>query len=338
MKAALYTGKNSFAIGESERKNPGAGEVLLRVAYCGICGTDMHIFHGKMDARVKIPQPIGHEMSGVIEAVGDGVSGFAPGEKVVVRPLAYSTSEEDWGRDGAHIRPGLKFMGIDTIGAFQGYWTVPAYTLHRLPGDVEMDIAALCEPLAVACHDVRVAELKRGEHAVVIGGGPIGILIALVARQLGARVLVSEINPARLALLQMLGIDTINPCDADLEQAVMERTGGIGADVVFEVTATKSGAEVMTKLPCIRGRIVLVGIFSEPVPINLHSFFWKEAKMFGARVYEAQDFEDAIGYIADGSLPLRSLISRIAPLEEISSAFEEIASGADIVKTLIKCS
>jgi threonine dehydrogenase-like Zn-dependent dehydrogenase len=173
---------------------------------------------------------------------------------------------------------------------------------------------------------------------VVIGGGPIGILIALVAREVGAQVLVSEINPARLELLRSLGIETVNPRETDFEKAVMVRTNGLGAEVVFEVTASAAGAEVMTKLPCIRGRIVLVGIFSAPTPVNLFPFFWKEIKLFGARVYEACDFDEAIHLMADGKLPLRPLISRVAALEQVGEAFAEIDAGPNIVKTLVQCS
>ncbi len=211
MRSALYQGSENITIGEHEPAAPGPGQVRVRVAYCGVCGTDVHIFHGKMDQRLTIPQPIGHEMSGVIEAVGDGVGNFAVGEHVTVRPLDYDNDGSDWQRDGSHIRPGLKFMGIDTPGAFQYSWTVPEHTLHKLPTDLPLDVAALTEPLAVACHDVRLGKVTAGENVVVLGGGPIGMLIALVAREAGANVLVSEINPFRLGVLEEMGIDTINP-------------------------------------------------------------------------------------------------------------------------------
>lgn len=338
MRAAFYSGSKQFVVGDVPVLVPAKDEVRVKVAYCGICGTDMHIYHGKMDERVGIPQIIGHEMSGTIDAVGANVNGFSPGDKVVVRPLSYTTTEAEWGRDGAHIRPSLKFLGIDTPGAFQTHWTVPAHTLHKLPANTPLDLAALCEPLAVACHDVRLAAIKDDNYAVVLGGGPIGILIALVARHAGARVLVSEINPVRISFLQSLGFTVLNPLEKDLEQTVSSQTRGVGADVVFEVTATHSAAEIMTKLPCVRGTIVVVGINPQPVELNLFPFFWKELRLIGARVYEPQDYVAAIDLLSNDTIPLRSLISRIVALENINDAFTEISSGAQIVKTLIQCS
>src|SRR5262249_7217372 len=143
----------------------------------------------------------------------------------------------------------LKFIGIDAPGAMQGLWTVPSHTLHRLPDHLPLEQGALIEPLAVACHDVRLGEVKAGEVAVVLGGGPIGALVALVAKNEGARVVVSEVNPFRLRLAADLGLETVNPKEVDLPKFVNAETGGAGADVVFEVTSSAAGAEMMTKLP-----------------------------------------------------------------------------------------
>ena len=120
----------------------------------------------------------------------------------------------------------------------------------------------MVEPIAVACHDVRMSELQAGEFAVVIGGGPIGILIALVAQARGARVLQAEVNPFRLQLARDLGIDAVNPLEVDLPALVNQHTGGAGADVVFEVSGSAAGSEMMTKLPRTRGRIVVVAIYA----------------------------------------------------------------------------
>lgn len=338
MQSALYAGNKTITVEPHSPVDPGSGEVRVRVAYCGICGTDVHIFHGKMDARVSLPQSIGHEMSGVVEAVGEGVTAVAEGDHVTVRPLAYADKEADWKREGAHIRPGVKFMGIDTPGAFQHSWTVDASTLHKLPKDLPLDTAALTEPLAVACHDIKVGQVKSGEQVVVLGGGPIGMLIAMVAREAGAEVLVSEINSCRLQLLQEMGFDTVNPKEVDVIDCVQQRTGGIGADVVFEVTGVQAGVDVMTKLPSVRGRIVVVGIFAEAPKVDLFQFFWKELKLFGARVYDADDFEKAIQLAASGTLPLEKLISKIVGLDGLQGAFEQISSGADLMKVLVKCS
>ena len=170
MKAVYYEGDGRFALRAAKPCPPATGEVRLEVAYCGICGTDLHIAHGAMDHRVSTPQVIGHEMSGLVAELGAGVDGFEIGDPVV-RPLD-ARGETPADKGFGHISRNLKFLGIDTPGAFQGSWTVPAFTLHRLPSGVDLKIAALTEPLAVACHDVRRAELHADETAVVIGGLP----------------------------------------------------------------------------------------------------------------------------------------------------------------------
>ena len=220
----------------------------------------------------------------------------------------------------------------------QGLWTVPAHTLHRLPPNLDFRHAALIEPVSVACHDVRLGEVRAGEFAVVLGGGPIGVLIGLVARAEGARVLVSELNPYRVELAHGLGLDAVNPRELDLVQLVNERTGGAGADVVFEVSGSAAGAELMTKLPRVRGRMVMVAIHGQPQPVDLFRFFWRELRLVGARVYEPRDFERAIELAASGALPLDRLITKEVGLDGLGGAFREMESGGEVMKILVRCS
>jgi 2-desacetyl-2-hydroxyethyl bacteriochlorophyllide A dehydrogenase len=338
MKAAYYEGHETIRIGECVPAPPGRGEVQIRVSHCGICGTDLHIFHGKMDHRVKLPQIVGHEMSGTIEALGEGVAGWLPGDRVTVRPLDHCGQCPACRAGHSHICQRLKFIGIDSPGAMQGLWTVPAHTLHRLPASLSFRQGALIEPIAVACHDVRLGEVKAGEYVVVQGGGPIGLLVALAAKSAGANVVVSEINSYRLGLAGELGLGTVNPRDTDLVEYVNAQTGGAGADVVFEVTGTAAGADLMTKLPRTRGRIVVVAIFSEPPKVELFKFFWRELKMLGARVYEPQDFEQAIELAASGTVPLNRIVTKVLPLAELGSGFREMERGGEVMKILIECS
>lgn len=336
MKAVYYEGGGHFTLGDAEPRSPEEGEVRLAVAYCGICGTDLHIAHGAMDHRVKPPQVIGHEMSGTVAEVGGGVDAFAVGDAVVVRPLD-ARGETPSDRGLSHISRNLKFLGIDTPGAFQASWTVPAFTLHRLPNGVDLKIAALTEPLAVACHDVRRAELRPGEVAVVIGGGPIGLLVALVATETGASVLLSEVNSSRLAFADRLGLDVVDPTKDDVVGAVQARTEGAGADVVFEVSGSAAGAAEMTRIAGLRGRIVVVAIFPEPQPVSLFDFFWKELELRGARVYEAEDYERAIALLEDGRLPVDRLITAVEPLDRLPAVFEEQSRTASSMKILVDC-
>jgi len=336
MKAAFYTGNRTIHVGAGTAVHPGANEVRIDVAYCGICGTDIHIYHGAMDKRVRMPQIMGHEMSGVIAATGDGVEGFAPGEAVVVRPLD-NRGETPADRGFGHICKGLKFMGIDSPGAFQSSWTVPAFTLHKVPAGVNLRLAAFVEPLAVACHDVRLGAVKEAELAIVLGGGPIGILVALVARAAGARVIVSELNPYRRKLADELGLQAVNPLETDLPALCGQLSNGAGADIVFEVSGARAAALSMTDLLAIRGRIVVVAIHPQPVEVNLFQFFWKELQMRGARVYEPGDYETALAMMAQGDLPLEQLITRVCDLDELPEAFRSLEGNSEAMKILVDC-
>ena len=336
MKALHFSGDKTFDLQDIDLTAPQPGEVRLKVAYCGVCGTDVHIYHGAMAQRLALPQVIGHEVSAEIDAVGEGVTGWQPGDRVTVRPL--KPGADDPADNGVrHIGKNLKFIGIDTPGGMQQYWNVPAYTLHRLPDSLPLTIGAMIEPLAVACHDVRLGEVQAGEHVVIIGGGPIGMLIALVARQKGAHVLISEVNPARLQLAEEMGLATVNPKDTDLLAHVENVTNGAMADVVFEVSGVQAGVTAMTQLPRVRGRVVMVAIHAEPKSVDLFRFFWRELKLIGARVYEPEDFDEAIELAASGTLPLDKLITQISPLADAKAVFDTIDNNPAGMKYLLQC-
>ncbi len=215
---------------------------------------------------------------------------------------------------------------------------MPAHTLHRLPQGVSLRTAALIEPLAVACHDVNRGRVKPDEYIVVQGGGPIGILIALVAREAGGRVLIAEVNPFRLQLARELGFDTLNPVEQDITAYVNEKTQTAGADVIFEVSGSAAGSQSMTKLAKVRGRIVIVAVFGQSVSVDLFQFFWRELELVGARVYEPADFDRAIALLEKGNLPLDKLISETCSLEETQNAIERLEAGGSVMKILVECS
>lgn len=337
MEAVYYQGNKRFAVKPIAALPPlSTGMVRLDVAYCGICGTDVHIYHGAMDQRVNAPQVIGHEVSGVISELAPDVVGFRIGEPVTVRPLQPG-EPVPFDNGYTHIGKNLKFIGIDTPGGMQASWTVPAYTLHKLPTGVSLQHAALIEPLAVACHDVRLSQLKVGEKAVVLGGGPIGVLVALVARHAGAEVMVSEVNAHRLALIQSLGLETVNPLEEDVVGRVARFTGDAMADVVFEVSGVAAAVDTMTQLLKVRGRAVIVAIHSQSKPVRLFDFFWKELQLVGARVYEPEDFDEAIALLASATLPLDRLITQVLPLAQAQQAFEQIDNNPSGMKYLLHC-
>ncbi len=337
MKAAFYEKDKTIRIGEADPGDPQPGQVRIRVQSCGICGTDVGIYHGKMDWRVAPSQIMGHEMSGTISALGDGVEGLTIGDPVTVMPLDPCGKCANCRAGLEHICENLNFLGIDSPGAFQQFWNVPAHTVYRLPESLPLELGALIEPLAVACHDVRLAELEPGQRVVVIGGGPIGALIALVARDAGAEVTVAEINPHRLDRLRNLEIEALDPRETDLPQLLKERTDGAGADAVFEVSGHPDGAKLATDLPRARGLIVIVGIFANPVEFPLFPFFWKELRMRGARVYEREDFQCAIDLASSGNLPLNDLVTTRLPLDNLQAGLEQMTAGGDTLKILINC-
>ncbi|WP_374315376.1 zinc-binding dehydrogenase [Microbacterium sp.] len=327
MLTATYSGNRTIEVSEAEPSAPEPGQVQIAVAYTGLCGTDLHIFHGSMDARVQTPLVFGHEMSGTIAALGPGVTGWTVGDGVTVMPLAWDGTCPACLAGNEHICQNLDFIGIDSPGSLQALWNVPAETLVRLPAGVALDHAALVEPVAVAVHDVRRANLQRGDTAVVIGGGPIGVLIATVARHFGADVLVIELDEKRRTQIEGLGFATLDPRERDQVAAVEEWTGGAGADVVFEVSGAAQAVLGATSLAKVRGTIVVVAIHPTPREIDLQRVFWRELSILGARVYERRDFETAVELVAEGVIPADLLITRIVPLSATAEAFADLEAG-----------
>jgi len=327
MLTAQYTGDRTITVAELDSTPPAPGEVQIRVAFTGLCGTDLHILHGNMDARVHTPLTFGHEMSGTIAALGDGVTGWAVGDAVTVMPLDWDGTCPACLAGNQHICQNLNFIGIDSPGSLQELWNVPASVLVALPAGLRLDHAALVEPVAVAVHDVRRSNLQPGQKAVVIGGGPIGVLIASVAREFGGEVVVIELDANRRAQIDALGFTTLDPRETNQVDWVNEWTGGAGADVVFEVSGAAQAVLGATDLAKVRGTLVVVAIHPVPREINLQRLFWRELSILGARVYQRVDFEKAVELLASGVIPAELLITRIVPLDETQEAFGDLEAG-----------
>lgn len=336
MPAAIYTGNSTISITASTQTPPKPGEVQIDVAFTGVCGTDLHVLHGNMDHRVTLPAVIGHEMSGRISALGEGVSAWNIGDPVTVMPLDWCGDCPACHAGHQHICHNLNFIGIDTPGSLQKQWNVPENVLVRIPESLRLDHAALVEPVAVAVHDVRRAGLQPGEKTVIIGGGPIGVLIAVTARHAGADVVVLELDSGRRAMIRELGIEVLDPAAQDQIEWVNTWTGGAGADVVFEVSGAAAAVLGATSLAKVRGRLVIVAIHPQPRPLDLQRVFWRELTILGARVYERCDFETAVALLADGVIPADQLITRTVPLDRTMDAFTQLAAG-DAMKILIDC-
>ncbi|MFT0846309.1 alcohol dehydrogenase catalytic domain-containing protein [Actinomycetaceae bacterium L2_0104] len=336
MKAVEYQGNRSFAPAQKDAVSPRADEVQIRVSYVGLCGTDLHVYLGDMDQRVGPQAIIGHEMSGEVVAVGESVSAFAAGDKVTVLPTDFCGECAACRKGYSNVCYNMNFVGLDSAGALQELWTVPERLVVALPRDIDLRSAALIEPLTVAVHDVRRSNLEEGESALVVGGGPIGILIALVAKAKGANVLLSEPEAGRRATAENLGIDTVDPVNGDLAGAVATFSEeGRGANVVFEVSGTQPGIVSAVTSAAARGRIIEVAIHAADRQINLHSFFWRELEMYGARLYHREDMEEAAQLIYRKKVDVDQLITLVRRAEDTTAAFEALSKG-DAMKILIQ--
>ena len=333
MRSSFYEGDRRFRVGPAPMPTPADGQALLRVRRVGICGTDLHIFQGHLDHRIPRGGVIGHETLAEI-AEAPPASGFRAGERVVVEPLRTCGGCRACRMGAAYLCYRLRVLGVEEPGGMQEYWAVPADRLLRVPATLGDDEAAMIEPLAVATHDVRRAEVKAGDAVVVLGGGPIGALIAMVCRHRGARVVVAEVNPFRLEMLGQLGIDVVGP-GRDVKAFVEQWTDGDGADVVFEVTGNPAAVRAMTDLVRVWGTVSMVAIHGEPIPVDLYRFFARELTMHGSRLYSRGDWEEAIRLAAAGAVTLAPLVSRRIPLEALQQGMEEALRGGPVMKVLI---
>ena len=333
MRAAFYQGARTFTTGEAPMPVPQADEALLRVRRVGICGTDLHIYQGHLDHRMPKGGVIGHEVFGEVVAA-PAASGFGPGDRVVVEPLWFCGRCRACAMGAYYLCYQLKIRGVELPGGMQEYWAVPAARLLRVPDALADDQAAMIEPLAVATHDVARAQVKRGDRVLVLGGGPIGALIALVARHRGADTAVAELNPFRLGLLESFGLATVGP-DIDVHRFVADWTGGEGVDVAFEVTGHPAAARTVTDVVRVWGTVSVVGIHAEPVPVNLYQLFARELHVHGSRLYAREDWEEAMRLAAAGAVPLAPLVSRTLPLAELQRGMEEALAGGPVMKVLV---
>jgi (R,R)-butanediol dehydrogenase / meso-butanediol dehydrogenase / diacetyl reductase len=264
-------------------------------------------------------------------------SPVAVGRRTVVNPIL-SCGECRACRMGAsYLCYKLKILGVDAPGGMQDYWAAPIANLIGVPQAMSDDDAALVEPLAVAVHDVGRAEVRAGDAVLVFGGGPIGCLIALVARAKGARVKVVEINPFRIGLMQKMGLETIGPGD-NTKDVVAAWTNGEGADVVFEVTGDPAIVPLLTEVVRVWGTISVIAIHSEPVTINLYPMFARELKMHGSRLYTRAAWDEAIELVSNGAIPVAALVTGRIPLEGLQEGMEQALGGGPVMKILVDMS
>jgi len=332
MRTTFYKRNLSIVTGTAPRPTPGPDEALLRVRRVGICGSDLHIFQGHLDARVPLNNTIGHEV--LADVVSSPDPAFPVGDRVVVNPVVFCGDCRACRMGATYLCYRLAVMGVDAPGGMADYWAVPTRHLLNVPSHLNDDDAALLEPLAVAAHDVERAGVKAGDSVAIFGGGPIGAVIAHVCRQRGARVKIIEINPHRIAILTGMGFETaiFSP---GIVKELRDWTDGTGVDVAFEVSGSPDPARIITETVRVWGTVSIIAIHSHPTEINLYPVFARELQLHGSRLYTHRAWLDAIAMLASGSLDVAPLVTKKIPLEDLQKGMEEALSGGPVMKILV---
>jgi L-iditol 2-dehydrogenase len=305
------------------------GEVLVRVKACGICGSDVHGLDGSTGRR-QPPLIMGHEASGVIEAVGAEVQGWAPGDRVTFDSTIYRLDDWYTRRGLYNLSEGRMVLGVSPgdyrrDGAFAEFVAVPQHVLYRLPDEVTFVQAALVEPVAVALHAVGLTPLAVGDSALVFGAGTIGLCLVQVLRAAGcSRVLAVDLERDRLELARRLGADTVlDAREPDVVEEVAHATEGRGADVVFE--AVGIDATVGTAIAAVRrgGTVALVGNLQPTVEIPLQAIVTRQIRLQGSCAIAGEN-PVALSMIARGVVNVDAMCSAVAPLAEGARWFDRL--------------
>lgn len=342
MQAAVWHGRRDIRLEQvALPPQPAAGWVQIRVHWCGICGSDLHEYlAGPVFIPSDAPHPLtgiqgqcilGHEFCGEIVVLGEGVEGFAIGQRVAADACQHCGSCAFCRQDMYNLCENLAFTGLMNNGAFAELVNVPANLLYPLPDGFPSEAGALIEPLAVGMHAVKKAGSLLGQTVVVVGAGTIGLCTIMCARAAGAaRIIALEMSTARKAKALEVGASAvIDPSQGDAVAAVRELTDGLGAAVSFECIGHKSTAKLAIDLIRKGGRCVMVGIFEEASEFNFFDIVASEKQVIGALAYNGE-FADVIALIADGRLDVKPLITGRIELEHILElGFEELVNNKD---------
>jgi L-iditol 2-dehydrogenase len=318
-------GVGNVELRQIDEPAPGSGQVLIEVRAAGICGTDLHIYHDEF--RTRPPVVMGHEVAGVVAALGVGVAGIQVGERVTTETYFSTCGACRFCRAG---RPNLcadrMSIGSAVNGGFTRYVVVPARNLHRLPADVDDVAGALTEPLACVVHGaLEQAQPLPGDLVVVAGPGAIGLLTLQAVRAAGARVVVlgTGQDERRLELARTLGAEhALNVERDDPAALVGELTDGRGADVVYECSGAGPAAQQLLGLVRRAGRYAQIGLFGKPVAWDLDQICYKELTVTGSNASTPTAWPRALALLAAGQVQTRPLVSDIFGLREWRQAFD----------------
>ena len=315
---------------------PQPGEVLVKIQKIGVCGSDIHVYHGE-HPFTKYPVTQGHEVSGEIAALGEGVAGFALGQKVTIQPQVVCGKCWPCRHGKYNLCEELKVMGFQTTGVASHYFAVDAKKVTPLPESMSFDEGAMIEPLAVAVHAVRQAGDVEGKDICVLGAGPIGILVAQVAKGLGARkVMITDVSDIRLEKAKECGADVcVNTREKDFSQAFVQCFGPDKADVIYDC----AGNNVTMGQAIANARkgsiILLVAVFATRGDIDLAVLNDHELDLNTSMMYRNEDYLTAIDLVNQGKVQLKPLISKHFAFRDYLKAYKYIDENRETTMKVI---
>lgn len=328
MKWANLVTPTNIVIEEVDIPVPGPGEIQIKVEVCGVCGSDVHAYHGK-HPFVSTPIVPGHEFSGTISEIGEGVEGFKEGDRVTVEPSLTCGRCYNCRHGLYNICTELRVLGCQAPGAFAQYISVPAKKVYKLPDNLDMDDGSLVEPSAVGVHAVRKSELSLGDRVVVLGAGVIGLTIVQAAKVAGAgEIIVAGHHEGRLKVARELGADTTFLA-GDTVKFLGDRYGPDGIDIVYEAvgvgTTMNQAIEIVRK----GAKVIVIGVFGKHPETKVGLIQDKEIDMRGALMYVNEDYQRTIEFMSSGKIKTKPLISARFPLEQATKAFDLIRDKRD---------
>ncbi|MEN6434559.1 MAG: alcohol dehydrogenase catalytic domain-containing protein [Anaerolineaceae bacterium] len=327
MKAAFMDGPEHFFVKDIPVPELEENEVLIKVRACGICGSDLSLYKMGMEDRI-----LGHEFSGDIVDTGAGVTGWKPGDRVVVEPSLVCW-ECYWCKHGQfHLCPSLGFTGIMADGGFAEYVKVPSYQLHHLPDEVSYVQGALVEPLSVSLHGVMTSIMRPGDTVAVFGCGIIGLTTLLWAKTLGAdKVIATEVAETRIAAAKQLADVVLNPNEVDLSSEFEKLTDELGPRVIFECTGNAAVQADVINYVQRSGEIMLLGIGYEEIPLMLLTVILKGISIKGSQAYSSLkgsgEFPMTINFLKNRRINTEYIPLTQMPLDEIEKGFKALKNG-----------
>lgn len=338
MQAAVFHGSGDLRVEQVARPNPGADEIVIKVAACGICGTDVHIVGGEFPAP-NLPLIIGHEFAGEVFEVGSDVSHVKPGDKATVDINISCGSCYFCRHNSKMFCPDIRQLGVHTAGGMAEYVLAPVANVYRLPDTMSMRHAAYVEPLACVIHGQDRVGIQFAETVAIVGGGPMGLVHTALSKMNGAgRVILSEPEENRRLLAASLGADhVVDPTSVDAVDEVREATDGRGADVVIEAVGSARTYRDAFEMLRPGGRLLAYGAAPQETEIPLRPFdvFAKELTIVGSYAGTYETWSKAIDLIANGRFDPDQIIDTVRPLSEAREAIENLRRDKSAVKVLL---